>query len=272
MSHWDKQAIHWDQITEPLRPSTMDIQVLTQWIYRYYQTNYRPLTVLLLGVTPEIVNISWPEKTKLLTVDQNMDMIKLIFRKQSRHVKSIAIAAHWLHLPFQPSSFDLIVGDGCYNLLAFSEYKMLTHSIQSLLRQNGLFIFRFFLRPDLNASLEKLKNDVTQLQIKNFSTFKLRLLIALHDDIQQGVSLKNTWNCWNLQFKTIIHHLKDKLQWTEESINVINHYKNQNAFYTFPSLHEVKQHLNQYLNEQEIFTPPDQLSVCCPTFVFSKQK
>lgn len=263
MSHWDNQAKQWDNITEPLRPSVIDIQNLTNWIHHLYKKNHKPLTVLLLGVTPEIVRVPWPAGTRLLAVDKNMTMIESLFPRMTPYIKPYAIAANWLQLPLKPGSFDVIIGDGCYNSLAFSEYAVLTKAIKSLLKNNGLLMSRFFLRPNFNESLDNLKQSIIKQEINNFSTFKLRLLMALHHDLNKGVCLNETWHCWDQEFKNLVCSLKC---WTDGAMNVINNYKDKLIYYTFPTLGELKNHFKMHLAEQEVFIPDYQLGECCPTF------
>lgn len=269
MSHWNDQAKQWKYITEPLKPSAIDISNLTRWIHRFYENNKKPLTILLLGVTPEIVNIHWPKDTRLFTIDKNMAMITSILPRSTQSITPLPIVADWLNLPLKPSTFDVVMGDGCYNLLSFSDYDHLTHAIKSLLKKNGVFIFRFFLRPELKESLETLQLEIANQRIDNFSAFKLRLLMALHDDLK-GICLKTVWDCWNQHFKPLLITYKQQLGWSDDTVNVIHNYKDLDIFYTFPTLAETKNHLRKYLNEQEIFKPSYTLGMNCQTLKFSK--
>lgn len=270
MSHWDEQAKQWKYITEPLKPSVIDINNLTHWIYKLYENKNQPLTVLLLGVTPEIVNIHWPERTRLFAIDKNMDMLISILPHSTPFIQPIALAADWLNLPIKSASFDLVIGDGCYNLLAWSGYACLTKAIKSLLNHEGVFILRFFLRPEHNESLDIIKEKIINQNFNSFSAFKLKLLMTLQNDVNKGVCLKEVWDCWDKHFKKIVFAYQHKLGWSDDTVNVINNYKNKHVFYTFPTLIEVNNHFKKYLRENEMFIPSYQLGVHCPTFKYAK--
>jgi hypothetical protein len=271
MSHWDEQAKQWKYITEPLKPSAIDINNLTHWIYKLYETRNQPLTVLLLGVTPEIVNIHWPEGTRLFAIDKNMAMLTSVLPRSTSFIQPIALTADWLHFPLKSASFDMVIGDGCYNLLAWSEYESLTKAIKSLLNnEGGVFISRFFLRPEHNESLDSLKQKIINQHFDNFSAFKLTLLMTLQHDVNKGVCLKEVWDCWDQHFKQIVFAYQHNLAWADDAVNVINNYKNKHVFYTFPTLVEVKNHLQKNLREEKIFIPSYQLGDHCPTFKYAK--
>ena len=67
LNHWDKHAVCWNSVGVPLKPCIADITNLEEVVSRYSKKNSdtQNLSVLLLGVTPEITNMVWPANTHL---------------------------------------------------------------------------------------------------------------------------------------------------------------------------------------------------------------
>ncbi len=267
MALWDKQAKKWENIGPPLRPSLADVQASSSWINEITLSNEKPLTVLLLGVTPEIVNIAWPKNTKFLAMDYNIAMIKHVLPSQAM-VKPFACVGNWLRLPVLSSSIDLVIGDGCYNALAKNHYAIMAEEICRVLNSTGRFIIRFFTRPENKESIEVIRNDFLSGKIKNFHILKWRLAMALHGTLSEGVSLREIWNCWAKDFKKNNQAIFQQLQWSEKVLQTIDNYKNSDVYYTFPTLQEVRTILKNYFNELDIYIPDYPLGERCPTLNF----
>lgn len=267
MTVWEKHAKQWDQIGSPLRPSDADIHNHNLWINEYTRSHEKPLTVLLLGVTPELVNLPWPKNTTLLAVDMNLSMIDFILPKQTPHLKPIAIAGNWLQLPFANSSVDIVIGDGCYSTLAERNYEKMTREIRRVLATTGILAMRFFTRPETTESVESIHHDFLSGEINNFHALKWRLAMALHGSLKQGVCLQEIWDIWNEKFQPH-HEQMETLQWSEQVTNTIDNYKNSDAFYTFPTLLEIRSILQQQFNELDIYIPNYTLGERCPMMKF----
>jgi ubiquinone/menaquinone biosynthesis C-methylase UbiE len=264
-AHWEKQARQWVSIGYPLRPSPIDIQNHHLWLNDKVKSKRNALSVLLLGSTPEIANMSWPCDTTFIAVDMNLTMLQSILPTQTPTVKPIALAGNWQQLPLLTSSIDIVVGDGCYSSLAEIDYLEMTREIKRVLKLNGIFIMRFFTRPEKRESIDSLLHDLLSGKIDNFHVFKFRLAMALHGTLQQGVALNSIWDCWNDLFKKVIQIPKKQFQWSDEIVDTINSYKNANVFYTFPTLQEVRMVISHHFNEEEIFIPDYTFGLRCPS-------
>jgi hypothetical protein len=267
MEHWEKQARLWALLDAPLKPSPIDIQNLQAWINESI-TDDDFFNVLILGVTPELVRITWPKNTKLYAIDLHLSMLQSILPTDTA-IKPIAISGDWLELPFVHSSMNLVVGDGCYSSLRVHDYAQMNKEIQRVLKPSGQLMVRFFSKLDLhqsrNQALANLHQAIATKKINNFHAFKLQLAMALHDDLLSGVRLGEVWNCWNDQFKTKINKLKQELNWNDEVIATIDNYKDSIVVYTFPSLSEIRKSLSMVFTEQQIFMPSYALGSACPT-------
>jgi ubiquinone/menaquinone biosynthesis C-methylase UbiE len=267
MTHWEKHARQWAYLGPPLRPSLSDIQRTATWVNDIAASNIHMLSVLLLGVTPELATICWPENTRLFIIDNNAAMIKLVLPTTGLSVKPITLVANWLKLPLASSSINIVIGDGCYNALQEKQYDILTKEIKRVLKFNGCFIMRFFIKPETNDSIEMIQDDFISGKINNFHVFKWRLSMALQNTFEQGICLNDIWNEWNNKFKQISDSLAEQLQWSKQTIHTMDNYKNVNAFYTFPTLRETSAKLHGYFIEQQIHKPDYTLGERCPTLM-----
>lgn len=266
MTHWNNQAKMWDLLGPPLKPSAIDIKNCTDWINEKKCRDKKPLKVLVLGVTPELINIAWPKDTTVYTLDNNIAMIEAILPTQTPILKPIALAGNWLQIPLYNASIDIVIGDGCYSSLSLDAYEKMTKEIIRILNPSGILIMRFFMRPENNEIFNNIQNDIVANKINNFHTFKLRLAMALHEALTQGVCLKDIWESWNLHFKDMIYKFS---HWEDPIIRTIDNYKNTDIFYTFPTFQELRQILCCHFLKSEIFVPAYQLGERCPTLKFS---
>lgn len=260
MSHWDKHAEQWNNIGAPLRPSSPDIQIMCSWLHEI-DCQSESFNVLLLGVTPELAQIRWPENTRLFAIDSNFSMIKSVLLKNNLSKSSLISMGNWLQLPLPESFINLVIGDGCYSMLSGKNYDTLSNEIVRVLHPTGHFFMRFFIRPDDNESIELIQDDFLSGRIDNFHILKWRIAMALHDALEQGVCLKEIWHIWNKHFKI---HTK-YLQWSEQTMNTIDVYKNNPAFYTFPTYPELSSRLYNQFRILDRYTPDYKLGERCPT-------
>ena len=78
---WFRHARQWNRVGTPLRPSAEDGEAMMA-LARPYLASSRSPTVVVLGVTPEVVQLPWPARTRLLAVDHSADMIAHVFGPQ----------------------------------------------------------------------------------------------------------------------------------------------------------------------------------------------
>jgi len=269
MTHWEKQAKQWSLISTPLKPSPIDIQNHISWLADKIQIHHQPLSVLILGVTPELVHMPWPVHTSLLAIDYSDIMVNDILPAKTSTIKPIGLIGNWLQLPVTNTSIDIVMGDGSYSSLDRKDYAILSQEIRRVLKPSGLFIMRFFCNSTDTDSLEAIHSDLLTGKIDSFHAFKLRLAMLLQDNTNQGVCLKNVWECWNDRFSNSIKTHKQSSQWNNDIIASIDTYKNNSVRYTFPALPEIRNTLSSYFIEKNIFTPAYYLGQCCPSLLLT---
>src|SRR5262245_33872020 len=179
--HWEKSTRRWNLAESPGRPAEEDIRFFERVLRDWHETA-RPRAApqaLLLGVTPEIARMRWPAAgTQVLAVDQSHMMVRAIWPGAALGFQ--AVCADWTALPVAAGSRDIVIGDGCYTTLAREAYALMTRSIRRALRAGGVFVIRFFLRPDRPERVEAIFDDLARGRVGSFFAFKWRIAMALH--------------------------------------------------------------------------------------------
>lgn len=266
--HWGQHALQWSRIGPPLRPAPQDIgflqEVVADWALRAKNVETR---ALLLGVTPEVIDMAWPRPTRLVAVDRSLPMIRHVWSLHS-HNEAQAVCADWRSMPLPDRSCHIAIGDGCLSLLDFPNgYHAALNSIRHVLDPEGLFVMRFFVRPSTAENPAQVFKDLEAGRIGNFHVFKWRLAMALHPDTGQGVRLGDIWDAWNAAVPAP-EKLAAKLGWPLGSIATIQVYRGVDTRYTFPTLEEVRDIVGTYFAEQTCHFPTYELGDRCPTLSF----
>jgi SAM-dependent methyltransferase len=269
MSHWNQHARQWHKIGPPLRPQDEDIDFLRRSVVFPLNSGRQNRHILLLGVTPEIAGLPWPERGRLLAVDQCGAMIREVWQPCAS-IPSHAVRGEWCQLPTDDSHFDVIVGDGCMTLMdAERGMHRFLREIRRVLQPGGLLALRLFLRPDVAEPPEQVFADLKQNRIGNFHIFKWRLLMALHGTLQEGVAVCRAPDCYR-QFIADDDRICNYTGWEKATIATLEAYRNSTARYYFPTLGEARAILGHYLTEESVFTPSYELGDRCPTVIYRR--
>lgn len=267
--HWSRHARQWSAIGPPLRPDAEDLrQVERSLAYWCGAAQRRAPRVMLLGVTPEIVALPRPEKSRLVAVDRSLAMIGAVWQgTPNEHGRAAAVCGNWLALPLQPGVFDLVLGDGCYPSLRYpDDYAGLAASVRRVLAPQGLYSMRFFLRPDTPEPTAQVFDDLWQGRIGNVHIFKWRLAMALHGPLQEGVRLSEVWRVWHDAVPDV-EGLARHLGWPAQEVRTLDAYRDAPASYTFPTLAEARASLADDFEEVNCYVPTYELGQRCPTLL-----
>lgn len=174
----------------PLRPHPSEIQVLEHLAADLAGLNpSQPLHVLLLGVTEEIVHLAWPESTMLTAVDRSSHMIQQ-FWPGDQPGKRQVIQADWFDLPFEPATFDLIIGDGVFNFMTYPEgYQRFAAILAALVKPTGKVSIRLFSQCDPQEHPQAILADYQRRARVNYHAFRLRIATSLQEDVHQGIGV-----------------------------------------------------------------------------------
>ena len=84
---WPRHAGQWQRVGPPLRPGPDDVRHIEACIAAWSSRQRRAAPrALLLGVTPELATLNWPDGTALLAVDRALPMIHAVGRVTSAGV------------------------------------------------------------------------------------------------------------------------------------------------------------------------------------------
>jgi SAM-dependent methyltransferase len=265
-THWDQAAVQrFHLIGSPMRPSEDDTKIMEDAVAKWYTEDSRgSLKVLLCGVTPEIACMAWPDGTELLAVDQSKEMIRLVWPGDIAGRRR-AERGDWLRLPQANKWFDLVVGDGCFSCMEYTDgYRILAASVQRVLKKQGLFLMRFFVRPEVSETPQDVFRDLLAGRIGSFSAFRWRLTMALQEDPRDGVRMGDVWQAWvdaGIDWNTVVA----RTGWPAE---VIHSMPKDGDRFSFPTLEEVRTALSDHFEEVAVHVAQYELAERCPTVVF----
>jgi len=268
--HWNEHAKRWSHVGQPLRPSAEDVTLVEDYLSQAFAPEVE-IQALMLGVTPELAGMKWPESARLLAVDKNQAMIDGVWPEEDVPENAKAVYGDWLCLPCEKHSVDFAVGDGCLTLLSYNEhYPQFFSEVNRVLKPGGGFIIRHFVRPEQKERVEDVFRDLIAGSIGNFHILKWRLAMALHGSIEEGVCVGDIWRAWD-ESDIDKSFLIDNLCWSEDSINTIDNYRDAEARYTFPTLAEVNSVADQFFDTVRVETPGYELGERCPTFFLTSK-
>jgi SAM-dependent methyltransferase len=269
--HWERFTRRWRLAESPGRPAEEDIRIYEHALRDWFATvglRAAPLAVML-GVTPEIARMRWPAGTEVLAVDQSQAMIRAIWPGAALGFQ--AACAHWTALPLAAASRDIVIGDGSFNNLAGAAYGAMARSIRRVLRATGVFVVRFFVRPDRAERTGAIFDDLFRGRVGSFFAFKWRLAMALHGTLGEGVRLSDIWDAWHAAVPRP-ETLPASLGWPIEKILTIDDYRGSAVRYTFPTLAEARAALRTDFDELACHSPGYELGSLCPTFVLRPRR
>ena len=264
--HFSSIAPQWSHFGPPLRPSHDDTAV----VQRAAASLGAAASVLVLGLTPEIIGCDWPHDVTLTAVDHSATMIRALWPPASGPENSRMIRADWCALPLAPETIDLVAGDGCYVLMAFPDgYEALTHEVRRVLKPTGRFVMRVFMRPERAEPVADIARAFVCGEIGSVHALKLRLLAALHGASGAGTRLDDVWQAWK-SFPELPAGLAGSRGWTAQEIVGIESYGGMQSRYYLPTLVELRQHLEASFREIECAWGRHELGDRCPTLVLER--
>jgi hypothetical protein len=268
-NHWREMARCWKIIGPPLQPTTEDIAFYTEAIYEWVQSN-GPARVLLLGVTPELYRLPWPEGTELLAVDHTWDMIDGVWPGP----KDAVCCAEWTAMPLPDASRDIVLCDGGMNLLRYPrEHRQLVYVLRRLLSDHGLCILRLYVPPLQREAPEMVLRDFVQGRVSSADILKLRLGMALQKKLMSGVKLKAVWDVFH-EVATGPRRLGRRIGWSAEQMHAIDIYRGCEERYCFLSVADVRDLFCESpggFRLDSVHLPSYQLGERCPTVVLRRR-
>lgn len=258
---WDRQVAAWNLLGAPLRPTAEDIaqyaRSVQQWSHQH-----GPPRGLILGVTPELAGLDWPEGADVVAVDRSQVMLQQVWPGFPERGRG-GICGDWSDLPLAECSRDLALGDGPFTQLAYPEdYRRVLGSLHRALSKNGVATIRFFIKPDETESPEQVLTDLHAGRIGNFHALKWRLAMALQANVRHGIQLGTIWNYWAKAVNA--EEIAQRFNWSPQVIATIDNYRGLTSRYSFPTLTELRRVLSPEFVETHCHVPQYELGERCP--------
>ncbi len=266
--HWQAFARIWEHVGPPLRPSAEDIAFLNEAIGSWARNQGAP-RALILGVTPELYHLPWPDGTDVVAVDHTQSMIDAVWPGPRNRV----ICADWTAMPLSPASRDIALCDGGIHLLPHPDgQEGLMRALQRVVAPGGLCIFRLFLPPQTRETVDDVLQDLLEAKIPNLNLLKLRLWMALHQDSTEGVPLRVVWDTVRSAARDF-DRLAAQIGWPLEHLLTINAYRDSPTRYFFVSLPDVHYMFCEKgggFTLEAVCVPTYERGECCPTVVLRR--
>lgn len=270
---WPRIARNWRHIGPPLRPSGEDVTAFGRLIADW--THENPGDVprgLILGVTPELHDLPWPDRERLHAADHTPEMITYVWPGAAER----ALRCDWRHIPLANGSVDIAMCDGGLHLVpGEGGQTQLASHLARLVAAGGLVAFRLFLPPERREPVEAVLEDLLDGRIANLNQLKLRLGCALMESSEKGVALRDVWSCLDqLAGADGWQGLSARLGWDQDHLAAIDSYRDSPARYHFVSEEQAIALFTEATGGAFILertTRPDYpMGGLCPTVVFRR--
>jgi hypothetical protein len=263
---WVRHAKQWDHVSSPLRPCPQDIAFVQAEVDELGRAS-RYLHSLLLGTTPELINLRWPGEGTLIAVDASMAMLRRR-RLPVGPMQVSAVCADWRALPVSCGQIDVALADGSLSMLYEQGMRQTLAQIAGSLSRHGRFIVRAFVRPEQRETTQQVCDDLLRGRIGSVHAAKWRLAMALHGSLGEGVLLDAVWRA----FREAIprnESLAARTGWSDEAINTVDAYRDVAERFFFPTLAELRTLLAGSFRELRCHIPTYELGSRCPTLVMA---
>jgi len=266
--HWSQLAPKWPVVGPPLRPVAEDLGSCWDAVREWVRDHGAP-RVLLLGVTPELYHLPWPEGTDLLAVDRTQAMIDKLWPGPRRQ----AHCADWLALTLPDGSRDLVLCDGGLHLLAYpQEQRRLAGLLRGVLSAEGLCILRLYVPPPQRESPDTVLEDFLAGRVSNLNVMKLRLGMALQESAAEGVELGAIWRAIH-DAAGDLERLAERIGWPVDHMLAINTYRASAGRYHFVTVDQVGELFGGApggFEVRRLCVPSYELGERCPTIVLRR--
>ena len=271
-SYWDDIATSFAVLGPPLKPSGEDIHFVETAVRNWSSGHPRKtLRALLLGVTPEIAKMEWPDAARFTAVDNSLGMAQAVWPGNIPG-KRWVVCGDWLALPRPNSSCDVVIGDGSLNCVRFPDgLRAVAKNVNDVLDPDGVLLFRCFVRPTTKELPEDVFSDLVHARIPSVNHFKFRLLMAMQSSTENGISVHDVYEKW-ADSGIDQEALMARTGWDKRAFQSIELYKGQDVIHTFPAIEELRSVLHEFFEECSVSTPAYPLGERCPRFILRKRR
>lgn len=254
-------------LVEPVAPSAEDIGLLEARLRVLAAEAGRPLRALMLGATRAIAEMRLPEEASLLAADWSIGMLRHWWRARPSSGLRAAVLSEWRRLPLPGASQDVALGDGCYAALtSFDDCLAVNAEVRRVLRRDGVFLLRCFVRPETPEPLDALFAELFAGRIGVPEAFYWRLAMALHGGSRRGVRRDDVWQVWDARVgdrAALLAHLG----WPPAALTQVERWRGSQVPLPFPTLAELRELVAPCFETVECTFPGYELGERCARLV-----
>jgi SAM-dependent methyltransferase len=268
-SYWSSLARAYAMLGPPLRPSREDVRHMECTVAAWARSCYRTrIDALLLGVTPDIANMPWPDNTRLTALDSALPMVKAVW-PASIPQKRWAACGSWQELPLATGSCDVVLGDGAINCVRYPVgCRSVLAEAARVLRDGGVVILRCYVQPAIHERPEDVVTSIFERPDPSFHHFKFRLLMAMQSSTEQGIAVDDVYRFWADQ-RLIAEDVEAHTGWDQASIGTIDMYRDSNTVHTFLNRAELEAQLTEFFEVISLAAPHQET---CPIYVLKVRR
>lgn len=267
--HWHTFVSRWPALRPPIRPHPADVRLFETCVEACRRG---PLAGLLLGVTPELASMRWPERSRFVSVDRSIEAVRRIWTRGHALVPASVVLAEWERMPLADGSVDVVVGDGCLTALGPAPAQIVVlRELMRVLKPGGRFIQRLFAAPEVREDPAVVLEDVRQQRIGVFDAFKWRLLMATPAGADQAVRVGDAYEIW-AGSGIDPGWLARVTGWPRAHIDTFEHFRNSDARLGFAPVSQVLALLEPFFDLVEVVSPKGyELAEQCPIIVMERR-
>jgi len=260
LTHWPHIARSWHLVGPPLRPSPEDIDLFERSVSRC-APDARNAQALILGVTPELFLLGWPEGAAVRALDSSREMVEAVWPGP----KGSAVLGSWTSAPIADVSQDVIVCDGGFGTLSYPQgQRTLLCEIRRMLAPGGIFVVRLFAPPGLTGSLTDIAADLDAGLIASLDALKFRLWGALHKDQATGVRPRDVVAAIE-DMAGGLDRLVSRQGWSADHVATLQLHRNSNAVYHLTDANGLIRMAEEFGFEPlSVASPDSSFGDCCP--------
>jgi SAM-dependent methyltransferase len=262
---WDETASAWSQFEPPFLPSAEDSAVIAR-VAAELAGPFRTLNAVMLGVTPQTATLDWPTNVRLTAFDNSAAMIAELWPASGTPANAQAVLADWTRLPPETGTVDLVAGDHSLGVLAWPEgVEKVLAEVRRILRPDGRFVLRTFLRPGQREDLEAIVADLEAGRIRSAGNARARFAAWRHDRGTEGISVQDLKDL----FKSYVPDPDEAVRrygWNRGPSDIPTTEGNERRF-VFPTLAELRAAIAPWFREVETVTASYELAERFPTMV-----
>jgi SAM-dependent methyltransferase len=258
-AHWNSFQRGFFSMRPPLRP---DADVVAA---------FRSLTrdcaepMLLLGVTPELVDLS----PNLTAIDRTQAMLDFVWPGDTPQRR--ALVGNWLKLRLPSASFASVIGDGALTFPYPGLATKVLREAANVLIPGGRFVCRLFSSPDEGETLEAVRGAVERGEVGNVHALKWRIAMAIgHERGGPNVpvsEIRDTFQRWFPDRAA----LEAQTGWPRDEIDTIDNYAGSIAIYGFATRRQFLDIVPaEFANARFVDVGSYELAERCPLLVLDR--